>query len=139
MGTSERNNGSVTLALEPVYTGNTKVTTDATEIERIASPDDLKKDRQDYGRIDAEVAKYTAAERIDISEEESRRLRRMIDKRVLPVMSMTFAFVSQTESTLTPGQSAPTSYKLWTKEPCLSPVSWAFKRIFTCMASSTVG
>lgn len=59
---------------------------DASEIERIASPDDLSKDGQHYERIDAEVAKYTSGAQIDISDAESKRLRRMIDKRVLTIM-----------------------------------------------------
>ncbi|TKA24208.1 hypothetical protein B0A50_05972 [Salinomyces thailandicus] len=66
-----------------------KVATDAAQIERIASPDDFK-NGADYGRIDPEVAKYTTGERVEISEAESRRLRRLIDRRVLPIMIFTY-------------------------------------------------
>ena len=58
---------------------------DAAAIERIASPTDIQKE-QDYSRIDPEVAKYTTGEYVEVSKAESKRLRRLIDTRVLPIM-----------------------------------------------------
>ncbi|RMY61465.1 hypothetical protein D0863_11255, partial [Hortaea werneckii] len=62
---------------------------DAAAIERIASPTDIQKE-QDYSRIDPEVAKYTTGEYVEVSEAESKRLRRLIDTRVLPIMIVTY-------------------------------------------------
>lgn len=87
MGHSQQDIEHVTVAMKPVSMGaDVKAVPEASEIERIASPDDPTKDHQDYGRIDAEVARYTTGARIDISEAESNRLRKMIDKRVLTIM-----------------------------------------------------
>jgi len=35
-----------------------KIATQASELERVMSPDDLQKDAQNYDQVDAEVAKY---------------------------------------------------------------------------------
>jgi hypothetical protein len=43
-------------------------------------------DGANYEKIDKELAKYTAGAKIDISPEESVRLRKLIDRRVLAVM-----------------------------------------------------
>jgi len=61
---------------------DSKIPPDTFEVERVTSPDDPKKDLQDYSHVDAEVAKYSNAARIDISEAESKRLKKMIDRRV---------------------------------------------------------
>lgn len=60
------------------------------EVERVMSPDELNKDHQDYGRMDAEVAKYATGEQVVISEEENKRLKKSIDKRVLTIMVFTY-------------------------------------------------
>jgi len=68
-------------------------TGDIAQIERRASSvNDLanEKDHADYERMDAEVAKYASDTAIDISPEESKRLRRLIDKRVLSIMIFTY-------------------------------------------------
>ena len=62
---------------------------------RSLSVDEIEEARKghghaDYGKIDKELAKYTADTRIDISPEESTRLRKLIDKRVLLVMILTY-------------------------------------------------
>lgn len=59
---------------------------------RPSSVDDAEDARKDPsgGRIDKELAKYTAEARFDISPEESTRLRKLIDKRVLLVMIVTY-------------------------------------------------
>lgn len=43
-----------------------------------------------YDRVDKELAKYADAARIDITPEENKRLKRMIDRRVLVVMVVTY-------------------------------------------------
>jgi hypothetical protein len=60
------------------------------EVERVMSPDDFSKDHQDYGRMDAEVAKYATGEQVDISEADNKRLKKLIDKRVLTIMVFTY-------------------------------------------------
>ncbi|KAG7138598.1 putative transporter like protein [Verticillium longisporum] len=51
---------------------------------------DTKQANTRYGEIDRELANYVNAERIEISPERSDQLRRMIDKRVLIVMILTY-------------------------------------------------
>lgn len=65
---------------------------DAVQIERVLSPDESteKTDHMNYDRVDGELAKYANAARVDISEAEDKRLKRMIDKRVLIVMVVTY-------------------------------------------------
>lgn len=63
------------------------------EVERARSaPEDIEEKgaNVDYGKIDKEVAKYSSAVRIDISPEENTRLRKLIDKRILVVMILTY-------------------------------------------------
>ena len=65
---------------------------DIAQVERVMSTttDVLNKDHMNYDRVDAEVAKYANAVQIEISEEEDKRLKRMIDRRVLPIMVITY-------------------------------------------------
>lgn len=64
---------------------------DTTNIERVMSPDDdMIKDHTNYDRVDAEVAKYAGEHRVDISEEEDKRLKKLINKRVLAIMVFTY-------------------------------------------------
>jgi hypothetical protein len=62
------------------------------QVERVMSGEDEKMDHVNYDRIDAEVAKYADAnaEQVHISEEENRRLKKLIDRRVLPIMIVTY-------------------------------------------------
>lgn len=62
------------------------------QVERVLSGDTEKIDHVNYDRIDAEVAKYAEAnaDAIHISEEEDKRLKRLIDRRVLPIMIVTY-------------------------------------------------
>ena len=72
-------------------TSNAKRADDIAAIERVHSgPDELQKDHADYNRVDKEVAKYAEGAAIEFSKEESKRLRRMIDRRVLVVMVLTY-------------------------------------------------
>ncbi|KAL5118387.1 hypothetical protein ACEQ8H_003736 [Pleosporales sp. CAS-2024a] len=72
------------------------------QVERVLSTQDEKIDHVDYDRIDAEVAKYAdaTAERVHISEEENKRLKRLIDRRVLPVMVFTYFLQSLDKGTM---------------------------------------
>jgi hypothetical protein len=64
---------------------------DISQLERtVSDAEDFNKDHIDYDRIDKEVAKYAGATRVEISPEEDKRLKRMIDKRVLSVMIFTY-------------------------------------------------
>lgn len=65
---------------------------DLGKVERVLSGDTEKIDHVNYDRIDAEVAKYADAnaDAVHISEEEDKRLRRLIDRRVLPIMIVTY-------------------------------------------------
>ena len=71
-------------------TGDIKMKSEMSEVERVFSPDDLGKDHQNYERIDNEVAKYATDEYVEVSDAESRRLRKMIDRRVLFIMVVTY-------------------------------------------------
>ncbi|KAI0894205.1 MFS general substrate transporter [Annulohypoxylon nitens] len=73
------------------------------EVERARSAaDDVdeKGEREDYGKIDQEVAKYSSSARIEISPEENDRLRKLIDKRVLVVMILTYFLQAIDKGTL---------------------------------------
>lgn len=71
---------------------NKKHSSDVAEIEKVVSTDfsELNKDHPDFGRLDQEVAKYANTVAIEITPEENKRLKRMIDKRVLPIMIFTY-------------------------------------------------
>jgi hypothetical protein len=74
--------------------------TDINHAERVLSADMDKKDHMDYDRVDKEVAQYSSDVKIDISEEENDRLRRMIDKRVLVIMIFTYFLQALDKGTL---------------------------------------
>ena len=74
---------------------------DIAQIERTASSvHELDKDHENYDRMDAEVAKYSSGVAINISPEESKRLRRQIDKRVLIIMIATYFLQALDKGTL---------------------------------------
>lgn len=51
-------------------------------------------------RVDPEVAKYASASRVVISPEENKRLKRLIDKRVLSIMIFTYFLQALDKGTL---------------------------------------
>ena len=63
---------------------------DISQLERTISAEPLEKPQVDYNRVDAEVAKYASTAGIVISKEESTRLRKLIDRRVLVIMICTY-------------------------------------------------
>jgi hypothetical protein len=73
---------------------------DITQVERVLSAGDEKGEHADYNRIDAEVAKYAGASEVFISEEENKRLKKMIDRRVLPIMVITYFLQSLDKGTM---------------------------------------
>ncbi|PQE12587.1 allantoate permease protein [Rutstroemia sp. NJR-2017a BBW] len=54
----------------------------------------------DYDRVDSEVAKYTSDAIVHISEDENKRLRKLIDKRVLVIMILTYFLQAIDKGTL---------------------------------------
>jgi hypothetical protein len=66
-----------------------EIKNDSANVERVLSTDE-KLDHINYDRIDDEIAKYANAEAIEMSPEENQRLKRMIDRRVLPIMVFTY-------------------------------------------------
>jgi hypothetical protein len=63
---------------------------DITQLERTLSAGDEKVDHANYERVDNEVAKYADATGVTLSEEEDKRLKKLIDRRVLPIMVFTY-------------------------------------------------
>jgi Major Facilitator Superfamily len=77
---------------------NTKMEED---IERVTSPSvDGGKDSMNYDLVDPEVAKYATSGGIEVSEADNKRLRRMIDKRVLSIMVFTYFLQALDKGTL---------------------------------------
>lgn len=69
--------------------------------ERVMSPEELKKDHVNYDRIDQEIAKYAdPTSVVEISETENKRLKRMIDRRVLVIMVFTYFLQALDKGTL---------------------------------------
>ncbi|KAK4096176.1 MFS general substrate transporter [Parathielavia hyrcaniae] len=73
--------------------------TDFVEAERAHSPD-LLKSGQRYDKMDKELAQYVAEGRIEISEEENNRLRKLVDKRILAIMITTYFLQAIDKGTL---------------------------------------
>jgi len=90
----------VDVVADPITTNDKKNITEMSEIERAMSPEELSKDHQNYSAMDAEVAKYATGERIDISPAENKRLRSMIDRRVLVIMVLTYFLQALDKGTL---------------------------------------
>lgn len=73
---------------------------DIGHVERVLSAEDNLKDHMDYDRVDSEVAKYTSDVRTFINEEENVRLRKLIDRRVLVIMILTYFLQAIDKGTL---------------------------------------
>ena len=63
---------------------------DISQVERVLSIENEKGEHANFQRIDQEVAQYASETEIYISDEENKRLKRLIDRRVLPVMVFTY-------------------------------------------------
>jgi hypothetical protein len=73
---------------------------DINKVERVLSAEDAKVDHLNYDRVDEEVAQYAGAAAIEVSEEDNKRLKRMIDRRVLPIMVITYFLQSLDKGTM---------------------------------------
>ena len=61
-----------------------------TEAERSGWNDVTEKEHVSFDRVDAEIATYAGGEAVEIGQKESRRLKTMIDGRVLVIMILTY-------------------------------------------------
>lgn len=60
-------------------------------IERTLTTDDaIEKDNVNYDRVDKELAHYTSGARVEIDAATNNRLRKLIDRRILVVMVVTY-------------------------------------------------
>ena len=76
---------------QPVEMTDYKEPEGIAHIERVFSPpDDLKKEDMDRSRVDKEIQMYVSEGRIEVDEETNKRLKRMIDRRVLVIMICTY-------------------------------------------------
>ncbi|OJJ33604.1 hypothetical protein ASPWEDRAFT_87366, partial [Aspergillus wentii DTO 134E9] len=75
---------------------------DAAHVERVLSPSDKldKPDLADSTRVDQEVQEYATRGRVEVDDATSRRLRRMIDRRVLVIMIFTYFLQALDKGTL---------------------------------------
>ncbi|KAM3077746.1 hypothetical protein ACMFMG_007069 [Clarireedia jacksonii] len=73
---------------------------DISTIENVLSLGPDKPDHMDYDRVDSEVAKYTSDVIVHISEDDNKRLRKLIDKRVLIIMILTYFLQAIDKGTL---------------------------------------
>ncbi|KAL9109894.1 MAG: hypothetical protein Q9227_005417 [Pyrenula ochraceoflavens] len=78
--------------------GNTE---DIAQVERtVSNASEMKKDHMNYERVDKELAKYASSARVEVDDATSRRLRKMIDKRVLAIMITTYFLQALDKGTL---------------------------------------
>ncbi len=63
---------------------------DVSQVERAQSPEFDKSGLQDFSKVDKELAQYVSDTRVEISPAEDKRLRRLIDKRILAIMITTY-------------------------------------------------
>jgi hypothetical protein len=61
-----------------------------TDVPEIVEDDGLKNAHMNYELVDKEVAQYASETIVEIDEETNKRLKRLIDKRVLAVMVFTY-------------------------------------------------
>lgn len=81
--------------------------TDSKDLEHVASVganatevEEPGKNHTNYDLVDREVAQYAAEARIDIDADTNSRLKKMIDKRVLVVMMVTYFIQSLDKGTM---------------------------------------
>lgn len=90
----------VSTAPEVVHDSRDMKKDDIGHVERVLSAEDAKVDHLNYDRVDDELAKYAEASAIEITEEENARLKKMIDRRVLPIMVFTYFLQSLDKGTM---------------------------------------
>jgi hypothetical protein len=80
--------------------GRTAQKRDISHVESIGSSVESSRDHMNHDRVDKELAKYADAARIEISEADNKRLKHMIDRRVLAVMVFTYFLQALDKGTL---------------------------------------
>jgi hypothetical protein len=91
---------------------------DVSQVERVLSGgSEIHKDFIDYDRMDKDVAKYANQEPIQISEAENKRLKRMIDRRVLAIMIPTYFLQALDKGTLSFAAIMGMTTRIW----CIAP------------------
>jgi hypothetical protein len=73
---------------------------DAVEMAETADPNPKDALKTDYQRVDPEVAKYASEAAVHVDEATNLRLKKMIDKRVLVVMMVTYFLQAIDKSTV---------------------------------------
>jgi hypothetical protein len=69
------------------------------QLEEVLSASD-KKSGMNYDRVDPEIAKYASEKVVHIDEETNKRLKRLIDRRVLVIMVFTYFLQALDKGTL---------------------------------------
>ncbi|KAJ5979824.1 hypothetical protein N7481_007122 [Penicillium waksmanii] len=70
-----------------------KAKEDISHVERVLSPtddDDLRKEDMDFDRVDKEIQMYVGRGAVEIDEATNARLKKLIDRRVLVIMILTY-------------------------------------------------
>jgi hypothetical protein len=94
--------------------------TEKIQLERMETGGYAGKNHTDFSQVDGEVAKYTSEVRTVIDQATNKRLRKLIDRRVLAIMIFTYFL------------------QALTKVPCLLHPSWGFRSIPTWLARRQV-
>ncbi|KAH6703999.1 major facilitator superfamily domain-containing protein [Leptodontidium sp. MPI-SDFR-AT-0119] len=82
------------------YGHGEKIGSDPENVLSAVEMENVKGDHMDYDRVDKEVAKYISDVAIDISPEENSRLKKLVDRRVLPIMIFTYFLQALDKGTL---------------------------------------
>ena len=97
--------GSVASEVHPVAghvtSGKTAGDMEAVHIEKTISAGDMMgKDHTDFDRVDQEVAKYASEVKVVIDAATNSRLKKLIDRRVLVIMILTYFLQALDKGTL---------------------------------------
>jgi hypothetical protein len=84
----------------PKKSSDGAVDTEKVQIEQMETGGHVGKDHTDFTQVDGEVAKYTSEARVVIDEATNKRLRKLIDRRVLAVMIFTYFLQALDKGTL---------------------------------------
>ena len=93
------NEGAIVPPSDANPGNESKPINDDEKLERAVSID-MPKEHMNYGRVDREVAEYAGTSAIVIDKETDKRLKRMIDKRVLSIMITTYFLQALDKGTL---------------------------------------
>lgn len=93
------NNEPVEAVEQPAEMTSTK-DDNISQVERTITNEGLEKDDMDFSRVDKEIQEYASRGQVHVDEATSRRLRRMIDCRVLIIMVLTYFLQALDKGTL---------------------------------------